>query len=82
MGILAILQHLIIMGSQKSEHAECAELCSLAEGSAQGHFSGEASHMCSGTFSRQKQAEIGKPLYERETFIDLLDRGQYEFQDH
>lgn len=39
-----------------------AELCSLAESSEQGHFPDKANHMCSGTLSRQRQAETGKPL--------------------
>jgi hypothetical protein len=47
----------------------CAELYSLAESSVQGHSSDKASYLCSETLSRQRQAEAGKSLKERESSI-------------
>lgn len=44
---------------RKPERDVCAESCSLADSSVQGPFSdkaAKASHLCSGTLSRQSQA--------------------------
>jgi hypothetical protein len=67
-GWLVIVQHLSIMWWEAREDM-CAQLCSPAESSVQSHFSDEASHLCSGTFSRQRQAETGKPRWEREPSV-------------
>lgn len=48
--------------ARKPERGTSAELCSLADSFVQGRFKGKASHLCSGTLSRQLGRDREAPL--------------------
>ena len=59
-GLIVYSKAINYLVSLKPEWNVCTELCSLAESSGQGYFSDKASHLCSGTLSRQRQRQ-GSP---------------------